>query len=179
MRIVVDPGHGGKDPGACAGPVHESDMTLSVGKLLQQQFANEPGWSGLLTRDTDIYLSPLERAKFSNAKAGQLFVSIHCNSAVDPVANGIEVCYHPDSSRGQALADVVCRHLAKIYRKNRGVKPRPDLVVLHATHCPAILIEIGFLSNVVDRAMITDQRYQQSIANAIAAAVKSFANSRG
>jgi N-acetylmuramoyl-L-alanine amidase len=77
--IIIDPGHGGKDPGAQVGGVSEAQVTLAVGLLLKEKLT-KLGYKALLTREKDEYVSLDERPKFASNKGGDLFVSLHCNS---------------------------------------------------------------------------------------------------
>ena len=167
MKIVcIDAGHGGKDPGACANGVQEKDIALTValkvGALLKD-------CEVIYTRTENVYVGLSERALIANrAKAG-LFVSVHCNSVDDESAHGMEV-YHYTRASGAS------KHAARaIYDKllpvsglrGRGVKSK-DLAVLRETKMPAVLIELGFVSNPGDRAKLTDSAWQDDAAQAIA-----------
>ena len=92
--IVIDPGHGGRDPGAIgAGGLHEKDVTLAVALLLRDRLKKYPGYRILMTRDKDVRISTRERVAFANAKKADLFISIHCNSLDKLQLNIIETYY--------------------------------------------------------------------------------------
>ncbi|HHO75428.1 MAG TPA: N-acetylmuramoyl-L-alanine amidase, partial [Deltaproteobacteria bacterium] len=92
-RIVIDPGHGGKDPGALGpGGIKEKDITLAIGKLLAKRLKQE-GFEVYLTRQTDVFLTLEERTTFANRKKADLFISIHVNSNVDTSVRGIETYF--------------------------------------------------------------------------------------
>lgn len=105
--VVIDPGHGGKDPGAVSadGRLKEKDITLKVGldlkKILER--AN-PRVSVLLTRDRDVFVTLKDRKTFAHSVNADLFISIHCNSSTESVANGIETYYFSTASSRRAMA---------------------------------------------------------------------------
>ena len=172
MRIAIDPGHSGPyEPGACAGGVTEAEVVMEIAdrtaRLLQ-----EAGHDVLLTRLGDIEDEGLTwRAEIANLWGAELFLSIHANSFSDAAAHGTEVYHYPDSPGGIHLAlSVQSRILRSLHTADRGVKPA-FFTVLRATDCPAVLIETAFLSNAVDRVLLTTPQFQQLFAAAIAAAV--------
>ncbi len=89
-RIVLDPGHGGRDPGAIAAGVKEADITLDIALRLEKLLANERGIQVVLTRRTDAYVPLEERTAIANKAGADLFLSIHCNAARDAAISGIE-----------------------------------------------------------------------------------------
>ena len=101
MRIFLDPGHGGKDPGATGNGLQEKDLTLAialqVGKLLSAQGADV-----LYSRTGDVFVDLPERAAMANRLGAHVFVSIHINSATNTAARGIETYSYPGSAPGSA-----------------------------------------------------------------------------
>lgn len=90
-RVVIDPGHGGKDPGTISpNGLKEKDITLAVGKKLAQELREKTGYEVILTRDRDVFIPLEERTAIANSKEGDLFVSIHVNAAPNQAAKGIE-----------------------------------------------------------------------------------------
>ncbi len=157
MKICIDPGHGGTDPGAIgtapaaasapAITLKECDFTLDVALRLEAELAHR-GHSVLLTRRRDRPLKLNARAAHANRHAADLFISIHANAAMNPAAEGIEVFYFPGSVAGKSAAEHVMQHLAAAFpgHVNRGVKPA-DFAVLRLTTMPAVLVECEFLTN--------------------------------
>lgn len=93
-RLVIDPGHGGKDPGAIGvGGLKEKDVVLKVAKRVARDIANKMGLQVVLTRSTDVFIPLEERTAIANAKGGDLFISIHANSSKSPKPHGIETYY--------------------------------------------------------------------------------------
>lgn len=111
-RVVLDPGHGGTDPGA-VGPngLREKDVTLDIAHRAAPILAREVGVSTLLTRDVDVYVPLDERAARANAFHADLFISIHLNSSPDPSSRGV-MTFVLDSSRDEAAAQVAARENA-------------------------------------------------------------------
>lgn len=157
MKICIDPGHGGTDPGAIgtapaaasapAITLKECDFTLDVALLLEAELAQR-GHSVLLTRRRDRSLKLDARAAHANRHAADLFISIHANAAANPAAEGIEVYHFPGSAAGKSLAHRIMQRLAAAFpgHVNRGVKPA-DFAVLRLTDMPAVLVECEFLTN--------------------------------
>lgn len=165
-KIVLDAGHGGTDYGAIREGINEKDITLDVTQRIEAILRSK-GYKVSLTRTDDTYVSLEDRVAFSEAEVPEIFVSIHVNSAVSSDPNGIETHWYHDYSKD--LAEVVHKHLVKELpnAKDRGLFKSKFYVINHTT-VPAILCEIGFLSNEEERnELITDSRKQKT-AKAIA-----------
>ncbi len=114
IRVVIDPGHGGRDPGALGpGGLREKDVTLAIARELARLLGNRPGWEVRLTRDRDEYLSLEERTARANAFGADLFVSIHANASRSRRARGIETYYLSPAS------DRSARRLAALENQGR------------------------------------------------------------
>lgn len=183
MKVCIDPGHGGKDPGAIGkNNTKEKDITLAIAKKLK--FILEDGTNAkvILTRDSDI-LPWGEKSVKENLKARcdianknlvDIFVSIHCNSSKNEFARGVETFYYKTSQKGFLLAIEVQKSIVESIKTiNRGVK-FADFFVLRATKMPAILVECGFLSNPEEEKMLNNQNYQTQIALAIAKGIVNY-----
>ena len=167
--IVIDPGHGGKDPGACAGGVREKDIALDVAKKIRAHL-QAVGYGVILTRETDVFVELRDRARMANAAKADLYVSIHCNSVRDNArATGMEVYHYTHASEAsKRAARVIYDKLLPVCGlRGRGVKSQ-DLAVLRETAMPAVLVELGFISNPSDRAKLTNFAWQDDAAQAIA-----------
>lgn len=145
MKIFINAGHGGNDPGAVSKSGNkEADITAAVAELLAEKLRIY-GYP-VETYQQKEYLS--EVSKKENQSGATLFISIHCNSFSDPEANGIETLYYKSSKKGLERAKIFQSELVKVTGlRDRGVKPRGDLHVLKATKAPAVLVELAFLSN--------------------------------
>ena len=171
---MIDPGHGGSDPGAVYSGVRESDVNLNIAKLASVLLQGR-GILTHLTRSSDTFVSLADRVRIAEEQGADYFISIHCNAAANPRANGIETWQFAGSMRGACLAhDVHDRVVAITNAWDRGVKKTDSLYVLKRTSMPAILIECGFLSNLMEREMLKEETYQQSIAGAIAEGVDKY-----
>lgn len=177
--IVIDPGHGGSDPGA-VGPagLQEKDVTLAVSKKLAAYLCDIADIH--LTRWTDKELGPdvnsdlAARANLANSIGAELFISIHCNSASSPAANGVETYAYMPGGNGERLARLVQEELVKATGlTNRGVK-FARYYVLRKTAMPAILVELAFISNPQEEALLANPDFQDVCARAIATGVKRY-----
>lgn len=168
-RICIDAGHGGKDPGACAGGAREKDIALSVALKIGALLT---GYEVVYTRDEDVYVGLAERALIANQAKADLFVSVHCNSALNASANGMEIYVHTSRSAASTRAanTIYDRLLPASGLRGRGVKAN-DYAVLRETAMPAVLIELGFMSNPDDRSKLVSEAWQDRAAEAIAAGI--------
>lgn len=171
MKVCIDPGHGGTDPGAIGKDpfvLNEKDVNLSISLLLKKELEVK-GHTVFLTRDTDISVSLGSRASFANHKNAEIFISIHCNSYSNNSAEGIETWIFSGSSAGRELAEPVQKSLISTFstHKNRGIK-EANFQVLRETEMPAILVECEFISNSTQLKFLSDNDNQKKIAQAIA-----------
>ncbi len=176
-KVVLDAGHGGSDYGAIREGINEKDITLDVTQRVESILRSK-GYKVALTRKNDVYVSLEDRVEFSEGEEPEIFVSIHVNSAVSTDPSGIETHYYHEYSK--ELAEVVHKHLVKEIpnTKNRGLFKSKFYVINHTT-VPAILVEMGFLSNVDERnELITDSRKQKT-AKAIAEGIIEYLKMNG
>lgn len=176
-KIILDPGHGGSDPGATFNGRQEKDealgLAMSVGKLLENA-----GFDVAYTRTTDVYNTPFEKATIANNMGGDLFVSFHRNSAPNAdMYNGVQTLVYNDQGLKAELARNINENLVALGFADKGVVERPNLVVLKRTKMPAVLIEAGFINSAVDNEIFDDK--QNEIAQAIADAIIDTLYDRG
>lgn len=168
--FYLDAGHGGKDSGAVNDTLglHEKIAALDVCLYLGEYLAKQ-GARIHVSRADDSY-SPLAiRASEANTYDATAFISIHLNSADNKSASGIETLVYSLKGTAAELAEKVQRNMIAITGwKNRGVKARPELIVLKKTIMPAILCEIGFISNDAEAKELFRPEIQRNIAYAIA-----------
>lgn len=162
MRIFIDPGHGGKDPGACNGKFKEKDIVLDIGLMLGEQLSKE-GHEVAYSRTTDSFVSLAERVNKSNRFKADVFISLHCNAFSAPNAQGVETYYYKTSSKGKELAAKIQQGIIdnSLYSKNRGIKPG-NFYVLRNTKAIAVLVELGFITNEVDLGFILKNKNELS-----------------
>lgn len=171
LKIGIDPGHGMSnrrwtvyDPGAVSEGVQEAHVALAVAMELRDQCMRR-GWSWFLTRASNAEDAPL-RDRVARARAAQcdVIVSLHCNAHTREFAHGTETLYLASE---WVAAEVQRRLVAALGTADRGVKQRDDLAILRYER-PAILCELGFVTNPADRDMLTDPAKQLAAARAIA-----------
>ncbi|MFQ6113698.1 MAG: N-acetylmuramoyl-L-alanine amidase [bacterium] len=171
MKVCIDPGHGGNDPGAIGTDpfrLEEKGVNLSVSLLLEEELENMGHWTAL-TRRRDIDLSLESRAEFANRLDADLFVSVHVNAADSPSVEGMEAYHYPNSNAGQNAANLILTSLLDAFpeHKNRGVK-QANFAVLRLTKMPAVLVEMEFLSNPDQLQFLADESNQKGLAEAMA-----------
>ncbi len=219
-RIVLDAGHGGKDPGTLSGSLREKDIVLDVA-LRVRELLEADGYEVVMTRETDVFIPLEKRAFLANSGEADLFVSIHVNAARNRNARGVETYYlnfatSPDaesvaarenaSAGGVPMADVPklvqrimnnnrleeSRALANAAQDalverlldnprsshNRGVKTAGFHVLLGA-RMPAILLELGFVSNRAEARLLRDSAYRDKISAAIADGINDYVRTLG
>jgi len=158
MKICIDPGHSGVcEPGACAGGCREADINLGVAKLIGKMLLDN-GHTVTMTRIGDVEDDGLTwRAEKANQNGVDIFISIHCNSAGNEQAHGTETWYFKGSEAGQSLAHSIQKALVEaVGTTDRGAKATVGYTVLRATECPAVLVELAFLSNPAEREELRD-----------------------
>lgn len=157
LKVFIDPGHGGSDPGALGNGLNEKDIVLSISKKLGLTL-NSKGVSIKYARTTDEYVSLESRAEQANAWGANLFVSVHTNSATT-VANGTECFTKPtaDSKTKQLSASISSAISNKFGIANRGHKEE-NWRVLMLSNMPAILIETAFISNSNDANLLKNRQ---------------------
>lgn len=171
--IVLDPGHGGLDRGAGDEELPEKFVNLEIALHLEE-ILRERGFEVAITRSDDTFIPLWERAALANALEADLFVSIHNNSAVDSAAQGTETYYLPKQPNNLMLAQAVQRELVRaLKRRDRGVKSN-NFWVLRDSEVPAILVEVSFLSNPEERALLAQESYRKAAAEAIALGIVQY-----
>lgn len=169
MKICLDPGHGGKDPGAVNGGFKEKDIVLNIALKLAEILRSN-GIEVFLTRDGDIYDNVNEKAGRANRSNADLFISLHCNSAASVSANGTECLIYGYDGESDALAADIQNAIVQVLKTvDRGVKIRKDLAVLNSTKMPAVLVETAFISNSTDKEKLINKTNE--FAMAIAAGI--------
>lgn len=176
-KIILDPGHGGSDPGATYNGRQEKDDALGLAMAVGQLLENA-GFDVEYTRTTDVYDTPFEKATIANNAGGDLFVSFHRNSSPMPnMYNGVQTLVYNDEGIKAELARNINANLTALGFEDKGVVNRPNLVVLRRTRMPAVLIETGFINSDKDNE-IYDTRFQE-VAQAIADAIIDTVDNQG
>ena len=175
-KIVLDAGHGGSDYGAIREGVNEKDITLEIAQRVDA-ILRLKGYKVALVRKDDTVVSLEDRVTYAEAQEPELFVSIHVNSAVSNDPCGIETHWYHDYSKG--LAEVIHKHMIKQIpsSKDRGLFKSKFYVINHTT-VPAVLCEIGFLSNPDERNELITESRKQRTAKAIADGIMEYLKGR-
>jgi N-acetylmuramoyl-L-alanine amidase len=172
MKIVVDAGHGGKDSGAVnyAVGVLEKDLNLRIAMALQGWFMSA-GHTVLMTRTSDFFVDLHERAAIANREKADAFISIHCNAATNTTAKGFEIWTSSGKTEADSLATAIGRviqtnipRLLSRYDFSDGdLDKEGNLAVLRLTRCPAVLIEVGFISEDSEAIWLLDPNTIQNL----------------
>lgn len=177
MKICIDAGHGGSDPGAVGTDpfrLEEKQVTLAVSLRLRDELKSR-GHTVVMTRTGDKAVGLGTRAKIAKNARADFFVSIHANAAAAPSAQGMEVYHFPASTPGSVGADRVLREMLARFpgHRNRGVK-EANFAVLRLTDMPAILVETEFITSPVQLRFLADPDNQAGLAEAIAHGVQQW-----
>ena len=188
--VVVDPGHGGYDPGTIKGGVCEKHINLQIGQKLKKALENK-GVTAILTHDGDYNLAITglhakmarrydlnQRLKISEDSKAALYVSIHANSARNKSIQGAEVFYNPKSEKSKRLAEVIQDQLRSIPGMEKRMAKLNDYYVLKNATVPAVLVEVGYLSNPQEREKLINAEYQTLLSDKISIGIKKFLTSR-
>ena len=168
--IIIDPGHGGFDPGAVYENRKEKDDNLRLALAVGQELQNA-GYQIIYTRTDDRYDSPYDKAQIANSAGGDLFLSFHRNFAETPdLYQGVQALVYDKNPLALRVAKNVNEELESIGFKNLGIESRKELVVLRRTSMPAVLLEVSFINSVEDNRLF-DEKFD-AIANAIATGVE-------
>lgn len=170
--LLLDAGHGGKDPGTSGNGMQEKNLNLTIAQKIAQKLQGS-GIKVYMTRDSDVYPENSTMAKTANDIA-DLMVSIHMNSGPE-TANGTETLYQVHANDNGAR--LTSKQLAEILQgkvvsatgnTNRGAKLWTDVLILNRTTVPAVIVEVIFITNTGDALKISNPAYQDQVAQAIA-----------
>ncbi len=170
--IIIDPGHGGNDTGAMRGRILEKNITLQIAlkvrKILQDYGFNKV----VMTRTGDTTISLADRVETANSRNADIYVSIHINASVKSEVKGVETHYYTE--KGLGVAKVIHKKLMEnIDAEDRGLFKSKFYVINH-TEAPAVLLELGFISNEQERNSLISEKRQQESAQAIAEGIINY-----
>ncbi len=218
-RIIIDPGHGGDDPGAAGlfGLV-EKELVLDIGRRLARKLNARPGYKAVLTRDRDYFLSLRDRQLFARKRGGDIFISLHANSAASQRANGFEIFFlslrgatnkmareladkenaadllggvPPEAEEeilsilfdflqeeGMKRSEVLAEELYGAFRDQKEMELRnvkqAGFAVLKSLEIPAVLVEVGFLSNRNDAGHLKKNDFREKVADNLLEGVENY-----
>nr|WP_284155499.1 N-acetylmuramoyl-L-alanine amidase [Sulfuricystis multivorans] len=220
VTVVIDPGHGGEDPGAIgAGGSREKEVTLAIARRLKAKIDAQPNMRALLTRDGDYFIPLHQRVAKARRVKADLFVSVHADAFMKPTARGSSVFVLSEngasSSAARWLADrenaadliggvnlgnkdphlartlldlsqtatindsfklarAVLNEIGGINDLHKGHVEQAGFAVLKAPDIPSILVETAFISNPEEEKRLTDEAYQNQMAEALLAGMKRY-----
>jgi N-acetylmuramoyl-L-alanine amidase len=183
MKIVIDAGHGGTDPGGVGTGLQEKNIVLDTSKrfkaLLDADTADNAGggkWATAMTRSTDVFVSLAGRAQYSNNQGADRFMSIHSNAFGNTTANGTETFSLSEGGTAAALRNLVQAEMIAAWKlTNRGNKTA-NFAVLRDTAAPAVLHELAFITNATDAAKLGSATERQKAAEAHLRAIQRHYN---
>ena len=178
--IAIDPGHGGPDPGATREGLREKDIVLDLGFRLRDVLASA-GAVTYLTRENDGDLADQNQSLPGGRKRRDIFrrvelinewqpaaaLSLHVNAIGSSRWRGAQVFYPPDDPQAEELAKAIQSSLTRVLKNTNRVAKVGDYRVLNDSKCPAVLVEVGFISNPEEAALLMDADYRQKIVWAI------------
>ena len=180
--IIIDPGHGGLDPGTSYKNIYEKDINLKIGLYLEKELGSL-GANVIMTRDGDYDLSSPNtnyrkksdfdnRIKLINNSNASLYISIHLNYLSNSKYYGPQVFYNGDN---KILAELIQNKMNEYTKGNRIVKTIPkDTYMYNKLKVSGVLIECGFLSNKIEREKLQSEEYQKLLAKAISLGVLEY-----
>ena len=183
LTVVIDPGHGGIDSGAIVSSgLTEKELNIKVAKKLKEKL-EDSNIEVIITRDSDEYIKLVDRTAMANDSNAELFLSIHFNSSDNRNARGIESLYANEknvkikSTIQSYFAQELQNALIKATNSpSRGIKNRPDLVVLNKTKGVAALVELGFMSNPEDYLLITNDEYLDKLVDGLFNGINNYSD---
>lgn len=181
--IAIDPGHGGKDGGAVSkdGKVIEKDVTLAI-SLYLRDFLQQSGAFVVMTREEDKDLASPEaelrrkrksedirnRVKLINENSPDFLISIHLNAFPSAKWSGAQTFYYPGYKESAEMSYLIQDEIKRVLgNTDRQPKISDDIFMLREVECPAVLVEVGFLSNAEEKRLLQSDNYQKAMANAI------------
>ena len=177
--VVIDPGHGGDDPGTrSADGMLEKNIALDT-CLKLNSILTHWGIETYMIRTTDIFIPYTDRISTANSKKASLYLSVHCDWFKDTSYKGTATLFYPSQTLALGhltevnYATIIQNELVKtIGLNNRGINDRPDLAVLHHAKMPSVLVELGFLSNPDDTTQLSSEEFRQNAAQGLALGIK-------
>jgi len=172
--VVIDAGHGGNDPGATSSTgYYEKTINLQVARKVAS-LLRQRGLKVVMTREGDEFIELEQRAAIANRNNAKLFVSIHSDSMENSSKRGFTIYVSRSGSwSSRQAATAIAREMAKTGLDNQGIR-QADYKVLIYTEGPAVLVELGYLSNYQEAGLLRDSTFQDRLAEAIAEGIIDF-----
>jgi len=167
VKIGIDPGHGGTDPGAvAANGLQEKDVTLPVGLKLKELLQNTDT-NVVISRTEDVDVSLAERVNLFNQEKVDLIISVHINSSENPAARYISTFILGPGGQAEKVAHSIQKEIVRVTGWPDGGIRTANFYLLRKTDAPAVLLEIGFISNPATAILLAQQSIQHSLTRAI------------
>ncbi len=186
--VMLDPGHGGYDPGAITSQgVYEKAINLQIAQKVKEML-RPSGIEVFLTREEDIdYVGNNVKGKTTRKQIdlnyridmakevkADIFVSLHVNATASGQNSGAETFYHYKSESGKGLAELIQQELIKIPGMNRRIAKPGDFYVIRNTSMPAVIVEVGYLSSATEQKKLQQSWYQEQLSRAIAKGIANY-----
>ena len=174
-KIFIDPGHGGKDPGAVGNGIHEADIVLDIGLKIRDLFMRYEDAEVKLSREKDVYLTLSERTRMANEWGADVLVSIHINANDNPTADGFETyIYTNPKERTKSFQHVLHTEIHnRIAMDDRGER-QANFHMVRESVMPAVLSENGFISNKSDADKLKKDDFRVRLAEGHVVGIASF-----
>ena len=186
--VMIDPGHGGYDPGAITSQgVYEKTINLQIAHKVKKML-HPSGIEVFLTREDDIDYVPNgvkgktskklidlnHRIQMANQETADVFISLHVNATAKGQNSGAETFYHYKSESGKKLAELIQQELIKIAGMNHRIAKSGNFYIIKNTSMPAVIVEVGYLSSVKEQKKLQQTWYQDQLARAIAKGIANY-----
>ncbi len=190
--IVIDPGHGGRDPGKVGiNNALEKDINLKIALKLKS-LLEQNDIKIIMTREEDIGLYSETDSNKKNAdlnarveliktSEADMAISIHQNSFGEEYVKGAQVFYHAQSAKGKRLAEIMQAQIIETIAdgNHRKIKSNDNYYMLKKTECPFVIVECGYMSNNIEASLLINDEYQEKMAWSIHLAILKFINEGG
>ncbi|TCP59402.1 N-acetylmuramoyl-L-alanine amidase [Tumebacillus sp. BK434] len=188
--VMIDPGHGGYDPGVLSDGLREADLALSIGKELQKELADQmipavmtrstdidfaqPGLRGITAKRSDL----ARRVNMAFEQGATMYISLHANVSPLATRGGAEVFYPADLPEAKKLAEIIQKKLHALPGMTKRDAKAANYYLLRNQNIPALIIECGYLNISGDRSKLISPPYQRQLAQAIAEGVQEYLDSK-
>lgn len=181
--ICIDAGHGGFDPGATYKDLKEAEINLKYANLLKKEL-EKVGVNVYLIRQGDYDLSTsnfnhkrsdmLNRIRIIESVSPDIFISIHLNADSVNTWYGSQTFYNSINDKNKLLAEMIQKELKKGTNTKRNTKKNTNIFLLKNTNIPGVLVELGFITNAVDRTNLVSKDYQQKLTKLLVNGIKNY-----
>lgn len=180
--LVVDAGHGGKDNGAVGNGLNEKDVALKIAQKIKD-LSSQYNIDVILTRNSDVFMSPKDKSEFANSQNANAFISLHANAndKEHPIESGFEVLLSPDNEKfktqNQVLGSAILQSISKDFNAAPALQTRNvGIWILKNSNKPSALIECGYITNTTDANNLKDDAKVELMAKNILQGVTAYAN---